>query len=112
MSPSPISTRPAVGSSRPDTIRSVVVLPQPDAPSSAKNEPCGIVSVKPLTAVKPPKRLVTFPSLRSPAVPAAGVSVFLLMYRCPPVLLSRGGLQIHEGQPVTSLNCAMYLSSV
>jgi hypothetical protein len=32
---------PEVGSSSPATIRSVVVLPQPDGPSSAKNEPCG-----------------------------------------------------------------------
>ena len=39
MSSSPMQIRPAVGSSRPATIRSVVVLPHPDGPSSAKNEP-------------------------------------------------------------------------
>ena len=32
-------SRPSVGSSKPPIIRSVVVLPQPDGPSSAKNEP-------------------------------------------------------------------------
>ena len=37
---------PDVGVSRPATIRSVVVLPQPDGPSSAKNEPRGYVEVE------------------------------------------------------------------
>ena len=45
---------PLVGSSRPATIRRVVVLPQPDGPSNAKNEPSGIVNDKSLTAVKSP----------------------------------------------------------
>ncbi|CAB4952560.1 unannotated protein [freshwater metagenome] len=45
---------PAVGSSKPAIIRSVVVLPQPEGPSSAKNEPLGIVSDKSSTAVKSP----------------------------------------------------------
>jgi hypothetical protein len=42
--------RARVGSSKPPIIRSVVVLPQPDGPSSAKNEPCGISSEMPSTA--------------------------------------------------------------
>src|SRR5882672_4228726 len=119
MSWSPSSTRPAVGSSRPDTMRSVVVLPQPDAPSSAKNDPCGIVRVRSLTAVNAPNRLVTFTSLRSPAAPsAAGVSVLLLMYRaclsCTGGGSGRGQTVPRGGgggpagsrpdQPVTSLN--------
>ena len=33
------STRPASGSSKPAIIRSEVVLPQPDGPSSEKNSP-------------------------------------------------------------------------
>ena len=39
MSSAPSVIVPAVGVSSPATIRSVVVLPQPDGPSSAKNEP-------------------------------------------------------------------------
>ena len=50
MSLSPMLIVPAVGSSRPATMRRVVVLPQPDAPSSAKNDPAGIVSVRSSTA--------------------------------------------------------------
>ena len=46
MSWSPMRIVPAVGSSSPATMRSVVVLPQPDGPSSAKNEPCGIGEVE------------------------------------------------------------------
>ena len=37
--------RPLVGRSKPAIIRSVVVLPQPDGPSSVKNSPGGIVEV-------------------------------------------------------------------
>src|SRR5215203_6722605 len=58
MSWSPIRIRPAVGSSRPATMRSVVVLPHPDGPSSAKNEPLGTVSDRSRTATKSPKRFV------------------------------------------------------
>lgn len=36
-----VSTCPASGSSKPATIRSVVVLPQPEGPSSAHNVPAG-----------------------------------------------------------------------
>ena len=41
---------PAVGSSKPPIIRSVVVLPQPDGPSSAKKLPRGIARVRSSTA--------------------------------------------------------------
>ena len=36
----PQEDRPSLGCSKPATIRSVVVLPQPDGPSSEKNSPC------------------------------------------------------------------------
>src|SRR5215212_2186369 len=36
---SPISTRPAVAVSRPERMRSAVVLPEPEAPSSTRNSP-------------------------------------------------------------------------
>jgi hypothetical protein len=68
--------RPLVGSSKPPTMRSVVVLPQPDGPSRAKNVPRGIARSSASTAVVSPKRLVTPSSSMSAAadcVPAGGV---------------------------------------
>src|SRR6266545_3381989 len=59
---------PLVGSSSPATIRRVVVLPQPEAPSRAKNEPSGMCRVRSSTAVKAPKRLVTRVSARPPGL--------------------------------------------
>src|ERR1700761_543362 len=51
--------RPSVGVSKPPSMRSKVVLPQPDAPSKAKNSPWRMSRSIWLTAVKSPKRLVT-----------------------------------------------------
>ena len=42
--------RPSLGCSKPATIRSVVVLPQPEGPSSEKNSPGSISRSRPLTA--------------------------------------------------------------
>src|SRR6266571_6784959 len=67
MSASPMRIWPKVGSSSPATIRSVVVLPQPEGPSRAKNEPCGIESVRSSTAMNEPKDLVTCMMRRSPS---------------------------------------------
>src|SRR6478735_6912477 len=69
---------PDVGVSSPATIRSVVVLPQPDGPSSAKNEPFGMSRSRSVTAWNDPKAFVT-PRRRSPSyavssAPVAGVS--------------------------------------
>ena len=52
MSRSPSWIVPDVGVSSPATIRSVVVLPQPDGPSRAKNEPLGTSRSRSSTAVK------------------------------------------------------------
>ena len=41
----PSSTRPSSGSSKPAISRSVVVLPEPDGPSSVKNSPLRDVQV-------------------------------------------------------------------
>ncbi len=54
MSVSPSETVPVVASSRPAIIRRVVVLPQPDAPSRAKKDPCGTDRSRGWTAVKEP----------------------------------------------------------
>src|SRR3954471_14749082 len=43
-------TSPSVGSSNPAIMRIVVVLPQPDGPSSEKNSPSPMVTSTPLTA--------------------------------------------------------------
>src|SRR5215211_5979916 len=56
----PMTTRPSSGASKPAIILSVVVLPQPDGPSSEKNSPGSTASSTPSTATTPPgKRLVT-----------------------------------------------------
>ena len=56
---------PSVGSSKPPIMRSVVVLPQPDGPSSAKKRPCSISSDRLSTATTSPKRFVRFVSRMS-----------------------------------------------
>ena len=53
------SIRPAVGSSKPPIIRRVVVLPQPDGPSSEKNSPDRISSEMSSTARTSPNRFET-----------------------------------------------------
>ena len=55
----PTSIVPPSGSSKPPIIRSVVVLPQPDGPSSAKNDPEGISSVRSSTATTSSNFFVT-----------------------------------------------------
>src|SRR5918994_2173212 len=70
---------PSVGSSKPPIIRSVVVLPQPDGPSSAKKAPRGISTEIPSTATASSNRLTT-PSSRTSAV-AAAVAVTGRAYR-------------------------------
>src|SRR5689334_23179962 len=56
MSSPPTRMRPASGSSKPAIMRNVVVLPQPDGPSSAKNSPgCTIRSTRSTTRVLPSK---------------------------------------------------------
>ena len=55
---------PEVGVSSPATIRSVVVLPQPDGPSSAKNEPRGTSRSRSFTAVNAANDLVRLRSRR------------------------------------------------
>ena len=51
--------RPPSGRSKPAIIRSSVVLPQPEGPSSVKNSPASMARLTSSTAVKSPKRRVT-----------------------------------------------------
>src|SRR5689334_6105082 len=58
---SPMRTVPSLISSRPAAIRSAVVLPQPDGPTSTTNSPSAISRSRPSTARVPSlKTLVTF----------------------------------------------------
>ena len=58
---------PSVGSSKPEIMRSVVVLPQPDGPMKEMYSPCAMWSVISSTArMSRPKRLVTL--IRSTAI--------------------------------------------
>src|SRR5450759_4145683 len=68
MSWSPIQIWPMVGWSSPATILSVVVLPHPEGPSRAKNEPRGMTRSSWSTAVKVSYVFVTPFSIRSPEV--------------------------------------------
>src|SRR3954464_7024086 len=52
---SPMRMLPPLGSSSPAIMRKVVVLPQPEGPSSVSNSPSAAVSVAPSTAAKAPK---------------------------------------------------------
>ena len=50
----PIRIVPSLGSSRPATRRSVVVLPQPDGPSRVTRLPASTVNETASTAITPP----------------------------------------------------------
>ena len=55
-----IRISPSVGVSKPATILSSVVLPQPEGPNKEKNSPREISKLAWSTAVTVPKRLLTF----------------------------------------------------
>src|SRR5215471_16520077 len=63
--------RPSSGVSKPAIMRKVVVLPQPDGPSRAKNSPAAIVRSTPSTARLMPSKLLLRRSRRTVAAPAA-----------------------------------------
>src|SRR5215472_8283044 len=72
---------PALGGTNPETMRRIVVLPQPDGPRNEKNSPSGIERSRPCTAVKLPKRFTTPMNSRSFAMPSG---CRLLTRRCEP----------------------------
>src|SRR3954447_4331067 len=92
---------PAVGVSRPATMRSVVVLPQPEGPSSAKNEPRGMSRSSSRTAVNDPKDFVT-PRSRSPSydVSSAGGAAGSATCDIGPVSFELRGLLVVERHEV------------
>src|SRR5712691_11758980 len=72
MSVPPTWMRPSSGVSNPAIIRNVVVLPQPDGPSSAKNSPASIARSTPSTARLIPSKLLLRRSKRTAAAARAG----------------------------------------
>jgi len=66
---------PAVGSMKPETIRRIVVFPQPDGPRNEKNSPGFIETLALSTARKVPKSQQTF----SRSIPALMVGVVPLI---------------------------------
>ena len=69
MSWPPIRTAPSDGSRNPETVRRMVVLPQPEGPRKEKNSPSSIRSVAPSTAVNWPNLIVTRSSSTSALMP-------------------------------------------
>src|ERR1700755_1121633 len=63
------SIEPAVGSSVPESMLKIVLLPEPFGPIRPRISPCSTLNDTLLTAVKPPNRL-TRPSTTSTAVPS------------------------------------------
>src|SRR5215470_15963462 len=66
----PIKISPDVTSSRPAIIRSVVLLPQPEGPTSTTSSLSGISRLMPRTASTASKRLVTLRRLTSAMISA------------------------------------------
>src|SRR3954453_3804953 len=66
---SPMKIEPDVIASRPASIRSAVVLPEPDGPTSTTNSPSAISSDRSTTASTAPKRFPTS-TKRTPAISA------------------------------------------
>src|SRR4029453_13908644 len=59
---SPMRISPEVGRSRPAIARSVVVLPQPEGPSSVRCSPAPTVKLTPRTAMTAPYRTTRSPT--------------------------------------------------
>src|SRR3954462_1617201 len=78
---SPMRSRPLEISSRPATIRSAVVLPQPDGPTRTMNSPSSIWRLSELTAVVPSGYVFVTPSNVTPAIPSPPASVDRVSYQ-------------------------------
>src|SRR3977135_2777733 len=75
---------PPLGSSSPATMRRVVVLPQPDGPSSVTSSPCATLNETSSTAVTRPYFLVTRPTITPPSGLFISVSSHESRHRPPP----------------------------
>jgi hypothetical protein len=82
-----IRMRPSVGVSKPASMRSRVVLPQPDGPSRQKNSPSSMVRETLSTATMRPNRLVTFSKVMMGLLMAPqGRSLGRSRAACPPAV--------------------------
>src|SRR4029079_17610936 len=83
---SPIFSTPREMSSRPATMRSAVVLPQPDGPTSTMNSPSSIPRLREFTAVVPSGYVFVTPSNVTPAIGGSRVDSGVLTgaRRSPP----------------------------
>src|SRR5690242_11062454 len=70
---SPIFSTPREMSSRPATMRSAVVLPQPDGPTRTMNSPSSMPRLRVFTAVVPPGYVFVTPSNVTPAISSSRV---------------------------------------
>src|ERR1044071_7898858 len=94
---------PEVGVSSPATIRSVVVLPHPEGPSRAKNDPVGTSRSRDFTAVNAANSLVRLRSWSPPAPPTsdpAGASATCDIGKLPFVLSGLFVVEHHEVERV------------
>src|SRR4051794_36349754 len=78
---SPMRSRPLEISSRPATIRSAVVLPQPEGPTRTMNSPSSTSRFSELTAVVPSGYVFVTPSNVTPAIPSPPASVERVSYQ-------------------------------
>ena len=78
--------RPELGVSKPASMRSSVVLPQPDEPSRAKISPLAMSRLTLFTALKPLKSLTTFSICRKACgATAVGGALVGLAMKCGPL---------------------------
>ena len=92
-------------------MRSVVVLPQPDGPSSTKNSPSSTVKFESCTATKSPKALCRFSTRISAMATAGNFETMMNIDRAgehgderPGVERQREGLQQHhEAEPMSAV---------
>src|SRR6185312_6275215 len=101
----PMLMTPALGCSRPATQRKVVVLPQPDGPSSTTISPAGTAKLMPSTAGRPTENCLRRASTLSAAVmapaPRALFSLAVIIVPVPVLdpLLVQLHVVVHFRQP-------------
>src|SRR5450432_1718844 len=88
------SIDPAVGTSVPDSMLKIVLLPEPLGPIRPRISPCSTRNDTLLTAVKPPKRFTNPLTVSTPDTPLARRSG-LLIAESRPLRQRQHGLALH-----------------
>src|SRR6266540_3020140 len=104
----PIEMRPSVASSRPATIRSNVVLPQPEGPTNTMNSPSSMRRSTLSTATTPPEKCLETCSSRMSAIgpkqyhtsttETTGIDHWLIWYYTGPVAAESLDQLVTEGR--------------